>query len=173
MLKRSITLLLVLIISCASKAQNVPQYAVVIDEIMVDPTPVTGLPDAEWIELKNTSGVDLNLSGWRIGKPSGQSGAMPSYLLKADSTVIVCTASALAALSPFAPVISVTSFPSLGNAGDLVYLKSPQGNIIHGVSYSDAWYKNELKRSGGWSLEMIDKKKVMMFSRSSVESILK
>lgn len=132
------------------------QYAVVIDEIMADPTPVVGLPDAEWLELKNTTGFDINLLGWRLGKPTGQSGPMPSYILKADSFVIVCTSSAVAALSPFGPVISVTSFPSLSNTGDLIYLRSPAGLIVHAVNYTDAWYKNDLKKDGGWTLEMID-----------------
>lgn len=132
------------------------QYDIVIDEIMADPTPVVGLPDAEWIELRNTSGFDINLQNWRIGKPSGQSGAMPSYLLKKDSFVIVCTGSAVAALSVYGPTIPVTSFPSLGNAGDQLYLRSPEGNIIHSVNYTDAWYQNELKQQGGWTLEMID-----------------
>jgi len=148
-----------LISSLSSIGQgSIFQFGIVIDEIMADPTPVTGLPDAEWVELKNTSGNDINLLGWRLGKPSAQSGPMPSYLLKADSFLIVCTGSAVAALSPFSPVISVTSFPSLANGGDLIYLKSPQGGIIHSVNYTDAWYRNELKRSGGWSLEMIDTK---------------
>ncbi len=132
------------------------QFAIVIDELMADPTPLVGLPDAEWIELKNTTNLDINLLGWRLGKPSGQSGPMPSYLLKADSFVIVCTSSAVAALSAFGPVISVTSFPSLGNAGDLIYLRSPEGLIVHSVNYTDNWYQNELKKDGGWSLEMID-----------------
>lgn len=132
------------------------QYDVLIDEIMADPTPVVGLPDAEWIELRNTSGFDINLAGWRIGKPTGQSGPMPAYLLKKDSFVLVSTSSAVAALTAFAPVIAVTSFPSLGNAGEQLFLRSPQGTIIHSVNYTDAWYQNELKKAGGWTLEMID-----------------
>jgi hypothetical protein len=81
---------------------------------------------------------------------------MPAYLLKKDSFVVVTTSSAVAALSAFAPVISVTSFPSLGNAGDLLFLTSPQGMVVHSVNYTDNWYQNELKKAGGWSLEMID-----------------
>ncbi|MEJ7627852.1 MAG: lamin tail domain-containing protein [Ferruginibacter sp.] len=132
------------------------QYSIVIDEIMADPTPVVGLPDAEWIELKNTTGFAINLLGWRIGKPSGQSGPMPSYILKTDSFVIVCTSSAVPLLSPFGPVIPVTSFPSLSNTGDLLYLRAPDGLIVHAVNYTDNWYRNELKKDGGWTLEMID-----------------
>ena len=132
------------------------QYDVLITELMADPTPVVGLPDVEWVELRNTSGFDINLQGWRIGKPTGQSGPMLSYNLRADSFVIVCTGSAVAALSPFGPTISVASFPSLNNTGDLLYLRSPQGTLIHSVNYTDAWYQNELKKAGGWTLEMQD-----------------
>ncbi len=131
-------------------------YSVVIDELMADPTPLVQLPDAEWLELKNTTAFDINLQNWRVGKPTGISGPMPNYILKADSFVIVCTGSAVAALSAFGPVISVTSFPSLNNTGDNIYLVSPQGNTIHSVNYTDAWYQNALKKDGGWSLEMID-----------------
>ncbi len=134
------------------------QYDVLIDEIMADPTPLVGLPDAEWIELRNTSGFDINLLGWRIGKPSGQSGPLPSYVLKADSFVLICTGSAVAALSAFAPTLAVTSFPSLGNTGDQIFLRSAEGVLIHVVNYSDTWYQNELKKGGGWTLEMIDRK---------------
>ncbi|MEP7163213.1 MAG: lamin tail domain-containing protein [Ferruginibacter sp.] len=132
------------------------QYDVVIDELMADPTPLVGLPDIEWIELRNTTTFNIDLQGWRVGKPTGQSGPMLSYILKPDSFVIVCTSSAVAAMSVYGPVISVTSFPSLSNTGDLLYLRSPQGAIIHSVNYTDAWYQNELKKDGGWTLEMID-----------------
>ena len=134
------------------------QYNVVIDEIMADPTPVVGLPDPEWVELKNTSAFTVNLQGWKLGKPTGESGPMPSFILPAGGYVIVCTGSAVASLSPFGPAISVTSFPSLNNTGDNIYLRSPQGVIIHSVNYADDWYKNELKKNGGWTLEMIDPK---------------
>ncbi len=131
-------------------------YDIVIDELMADPTPLVGLPDIEWIELRNTTAFNINLQGWRLEKPTGQSGQMPSYVLKPDSFVIVCTGSAVAAMSVFGPTISVTSFPSLGNTGDLISLRANQGTVIHTVNYKDTWYQNELKKDGGWSLEMTD-----------------
>ena len=132
------------------------QYDIVIDEIMADPTPLVGLPDAEWIELRNTSGFDINMQGWRIGKPSGQSGPFPLYILKTDSFVLVTASASVPLLSAFAPTISVSGFPALSNAGDQLFLRSAQGAIIHSVNYSDAWYQNDLKKAGGWTLEMID-----------------
>lgn len=139
-------------------AQTPNRFDVVISEIMTDPTPQIALPNNEWIELRNVSSTAFNLSGWRIADATGQSGPMPVYTLQPDSFVIVCTASAVTAMSVYGPTISVTSFPSLDNTGDVIYLKSAQNKIIHTVSYTDAWYQNELKKDGGWTLEMIDTK---------------
>jgi len=137
-------------------AQN--RYDVVIDEIMADPTPQVGLPNNEWLELKNTTTAPVNLQNWRIGDATGQSGPLPSFILQPDSFVIVCTGSAVAAMSAFGTTISVTSFPSLDNDGDQLFLKASNGKTIHAVSYSSTWYQNEVKKDGGWTLEMIDTK---------------
>ena len=100
----------------------------------------------------------INLQGFRISDLSGQCGTMPSYILKPDSFVIVCTGSAVAAMSAFGPTISVTSFPSLDNAGDQLSLISPQSKIIYAVNYNLTWSQDKLKKDGGWALEMIDTK---------------
>ena len=134
------------------------RYGVVIDEIMADPSPQTGLPNNEWIELKNTSGQSINLQGWRVEDAGGQSGMMPDFNLEPDSFVIVCSGSAVAAMSIFGSTISVTSFPSLDNDGDQIFLMAANGSTIHAVAYSGTWYQNELKKEGGWTLEMIDTK---------------
>ena len=141
-----------------STAQIANRFDIVIDEIMADPTPQVGLPNNEWIELRNTSAVAINLQGFRIADLSGQSGVMPSYILKPDSFVIVCTSSAVTAMSAFGPTISVTSFPSLDNNGDQLSLISTQAKVIHAFNYDISWYQNELKKDGGWTLEMIDTK---------------
>ena len=134
------------------------RYDVVIDEIMADQTPQIALPSNEWIELKNVSANPINLQNWRIGDLTGQSGPMPNFILQPDSFVIVCTGSAVAAMQVYGRVISVTSFPSLDNDGDQLYLKSNTGLTIHAVSYSLSWYQNAVKSDGGWTLEMIDTK---------------
>ncbi len=149
-------LLLILLFPAYLSAQN--RYDVVIDEIMADPTPQTGLPNNEWLELKNTTAVPINLQNWRIGDASGQSGPMPNFTLQPDSFVIVCTGSAVAAMSAFGTTIAVTSFPSLDNDGDQLFLRAANGRTIHAVSYTSAWYQNEVKKDGGWTLEMIDPK---------------
>ena len=131
------------------------QYDVVIDEIMADPSPQVGLPNNEWIELRNTSSFDINLQGWRV---SNLSGPMPNYILQPDSFVVVCSGSAVPLLTKYGRVISITNFPSLNNDGELLSLYSATGKTIHSVQYSSAWYQNELKKNGGWTLEMINTK---------------
>ena len=155
-MRKLITLLTVVVFYTVSFSQN--RYDVVIDELMSDPTPVVGLPTNEWIELKNTTAAPINLSGWRIGDPTGQSGPLPNFILQPDSFVIICTGSAVAAMSVFGTTISVTSFPSLDNDGDQLFLRAANGRTIHAVAYSSAWYQNVVKADGGWSLEMIDTK---------------
>src|SRR5258705_1567936 len=155
MLLRKLFLLLFL---CPLYLLSQNRYDVVIDEIMADPTPQISLPSNEWIELKNVSANPINLQNWRIGDATGQSGPMPNFILQPDSFVIVCTGSAVAAMQVYGRVISVTSFPSLDNDGDQLYLKSNTGLTIHAVSYSLSWYQNAVKSDGGWTLEMIDTK---------------
>ena len=149
-------ILIILLLPAYIHAQN--SYDVVIDEIMADPTPIIGLPNNEWLELKNTTTTVINLQNWRIGDATGQSGPMPGFILQPDSFVIICTGSAVAAMSAFGNTISVTSFPSLDNDGDQLFLKAANGKTIHAVSYTAAWYRNEVKKEGGWTLEMIDTK---------------
>ena len=132
------------------------RYDVVISEIMADPSPSVGLPANEWVELKNVSALPLNLHNWRLADATGQSGPMPNFILQPDSLVIVCTGSAATAMSAFGTTITVTSFPSLDNDGDLLYLKDATGSTMHAVKYTADWYQNELKKEGGWTLEMID-----------------
>ncbi|MDB5198419.1 MAG: hypothetical protein JWO92_382 [Chitinophagaceae bacterium] len=158
MIKYLFSVLIIFFLTGNTNAQVANRYDIVIDELMADPTPQVGLPNNEWIELRNTSAVAINLQGFRLSDLSGQSGPMPSYLLKPDSFVIVCTGSAVTAMSAFAPTISVTSFPSLDNNGDQLSLISIQGKVIHAVNYDISWYQNELKKDGGWTLEMIDTK---------------
>jgi Lamin Tail Domain/CHU_C Type IX secretion signal domain/Bacterial Ig-like domain len=149
-------LLVSLLFSCLLYPQN--RYNVVIDELMADPTPQIGLPNNEWIELKNTTAFPVNLQNWRVGDATSQSGPMPNFTLQPDSFVIVCTGNAAVALSAFGATIAVTNFPSLDNEGDQLYLRAANGTTIHALNYTIEWYQNEVKKDGGWTLEMIDTK---------------
>ncbi|MEO8853986.1 MAG: lamin tail domain-containing protein [Ginsengibacter sp.] len=134
------------------------QYDIVIDEIFADPSPPVGLPNYEWIEIKNTSAFPINLKGWKISDLTSTSGPIREFILAPDSFLIICSSTALNALSGFGKTVSITNFPSLDNEGDLISIADANGKIIHAVQYSAEWYQNDLKKDGGWSLEMIDTK---------------
>lgn len=131
------------------------QYDVIIDEIFPDPNPQVGLPFSKFIELKNVSAFPINLQNWEL--IDGTSSAkLPFYILPADSFVIVCATNSVDAYAPYGKILGVANFPSLSTGGSDIILKSGDGKTIHAVHYDLDSYKNELKKEGGWTLEMID-----------------
>ena len=133
------------------------QYDVVIDELFPDPNPQVGLPTMKFLELKNVSAFPINLYGWKL-IDGNSTATLPSYSLRPDSFVIVCATNSDAAFSSFGPVLGVANFPSMNIGGATIILKSNTNKTIHAVQYDLTSYKNELKKDGGWSLEMIDTK---------------
>ncbi len=129
---------------------------IVINEIFPDPSPVVGLPTFEYIELVNTSTSTIDLAGWTLGDPTTTSGAMPSYLLAPDSFVTICATTALPDFALFNHVVGITSFPSLNNTSDSLFLKNAIGTPIQTLAYTDDWYLDDVKKAGGYSLELID-----------------
>lgn len=153
---RTFALLFALTLCLSSVAQTATRFDVVITEIMADPTPVVGLPNAEYIEIKNISATAFDLKGWQISTTNNTAKISASVLLQPDSSLVLCSNSNAALLSSFGKAIGVPSFPSLTNDGDVLTLLSPEAKVIHAVAYSVDWYSNEAKSDGGWSLEMID-----------------
>lgn len=132
------------------------RFDVVIDEVFANPTPAVGLPAAEFIEVKNISGKDVNLQGWSLNSLTTKSGAFPSIVLRPDSFLIITSLANASAFSSFGKTIGISSFPSLNNQGGTLWLTSKEGATVHAVRYSNKWYQNDVKSNGGWSLEMID-----------------
>ncbi|MFZ9240414.1 MAG: lamin tail domain-containing protein [Chitinophagaceae bacterium] len=134
---------------------QVDRYAVVINEIMVDPTPMVGLPNAEYIELRNCSKQTIDLQKWKIEKGTSSYLIGTATLLKPDSIIVLCSKSNTGFFSSIRSV-AMNSFPALINEEGTLALKSPDNLTIHAVNYQSAWHENAIKASGGWSLEMID-----------------
>jgi hypothetical protein len=155
---RFLFLIVTIVCSCVcskySFAQN--RYSIVIAEIMSDPTPQIGLPNNEWIEIRNTTNAAINLQNWRIGDAGGISGPLPNFLLQPDSSAIICGTTAAVTMQQYGRTFGVTSFPSLDNTGELIFIRSNTGAIIHAVEYNLNWFNNAVKSDGGWTLEMID-----------------
>ncbi len=133
------------------------QYDVLIDELFPHPNPQVGLPLLKFLELKNISAFPINLQGWKLIDGTSTS-TLPSYNLLPDSFVIVCATNSAGSYTSFGPTLGVANFPSMNIGGATIILKSKNDKTIHAVQYDLSSYKNELKKGGGWSLEMIDTK---------------
>jgi hypothetical protein len=137
-------------------AQNSARHSVLIHELLPDPIPSRGLPNAEFIELKNVSTSDIQLRNWRVSNGSTTGKINNNFILKPDSLVILVSSGSLASFQAFGSCISLTPFPTLNNEEDTLLLFNEKDSLIHAIAYNSSWYRNPVKREGGWSLEMID-----------------
>lgn len=126
---------------------------ILINEIMANPTPSQGLPEAEYIELFNQTNYPINLIDWSLvfGNSKFQ---FSDITLNAKSYIILTHPHNAILFSLFGIVLEVPSF-NLSNNEDKIVLKNQLGQVIHFIHYQDNWYRDDFKSEGGWSLEMI------------------
>ena len=130
------------------------RYDLIFTEIMADPSPPAGLPEYEYLEIFNRSKVKINLGGWGLAI-SATGHELPSLDLNAGEYLVFCEDDAVASLQPYCRVIGLGSF-GLANGGTTLELTDPFGRLICYLDYDPAWYEDEMKSEGGYSLEMTD-----------------
>ena len=130
---------------------------VVINELMADPTPVVGLPDAEYIELFNaTTDKFFDLQGWRITTNS-TAATLPSHQLPPGGYVVFVNNAQLPNFTGIPNVVGYgLSNTALVNAGTTVTLEAPGNVPIDVAPYTLAWYRDPAKQNGGWGLEQVN-----------------
>jgi len=128
---------------------------IVFSEILADPTPSTGLPEAEFVEIFNRSTKAFDLAGWTF-KDGSVEKLLPAKIVLPGEYVVLVNSSSADLFSSVNNVLSITSFPTLTNTGEPLVLKDNTGLVIDSLFYSDDWYNDEDKQQGGWTLELID-----------------
>jgi len=128
---------------------------VVINEIFADPTPVVGLPDAEYLEVFNASDLYFELENWTLVNTETERPIAP-FLFEPGQFLILCDADDQELFEDFGPVLGIESFTALSNSGDSLTLLNAEGDIVDWVSYTDNWYNDPIKEEGGYSLELIN-----------------
>ncbi len=144
-----------LLLFCFSNSLFSQKHTVIINEMMIDPTPTVRLPNAEYIELKNVSDSSVNVFNYSITDQT-KTAKLPSYILPKDSCIILCSSTNASAFSVYGKTFGLANFPSLNNDKDTLILYNAQQQIIHSLTYDETWFKNSIKQDGGWSLELID-----------------
>ncbi len=129
---------------------------ILITEFMADETPKVGQPLCEWIELYNPTNKTFQLGGFTVWDASATSGAaIGNYSFGPGEYVLLTRAANLDSFPNVTNKVFCT-IPSLNNSGDDIILRRPDGAVIDGLTYADTWYKDPVKRNGGWSLELIN-----------------
>lgn len=125
----------------------------IITEIHADPSPVIGLPDAEFLEIYNRSNKTVDLVNYNLFESSNH--ALPTHIMRPGEYVILCAAANQALFTSFGTVVPINSL-SLTNGGELLLLQNSNGATLDSVEYDDSWYQDNNKDDGGWSLELIN-----------------
>jgi len=131
----------------------------VINEIFANPAGNPALPQKEFIEIWNTTNEYILTQGWKYADQTS------TYTFLADTIrpnhYVILTAKADEALfKSYGKVIGLSPWPSLNNDKDILTLTDNTGKLIDKVTYYDAWYKDDSKKKGGYSLELVDPKNV-------------
>ncbi len=130
-----------------------------ITEILADETPVVGLPASEFVEIyNNTVTKTLSLRGVRLLKPgsSTAAGLPDTARLLPGQYAVVCGSTRAGQFAQYGKVYGISNFPALTNAGDQLVLRGRDGTTLFEIAYTDAWYRDQRKKDGGWTLEMLD-----------------
>ncbi|HEX2934134.1 MAG TPA: lamin tail domain-containing protein [Bacteroidales bacterium] len=131
-------------------------FDIVFNEIMADPSPAVGLPDAEYLELYNRSSKCFRTENWRLTVGT-TSYAIPDTQFMPGSYIIICAKTAESAFRKFGTAFGTfTSATTLNNSGQTLHLLDSDDQLIAWAEYSDTWYNDDYKAEGGWSLEQID-----------------
>ncbi len=128
---------------------------VIFNEIMADPDPPVQLPNAEYVEIFNTTNFVIDIGGWSYTH-STTTKQIPPYLMAAGEYLILCNTDYVEMFSEYGNVLGISAFPAITNTGQTLILKDIENQEIDRVSYSINWYGEAYKENGGWSLEKID-----------------
>ncbi len=111
-------------------------------------------PDAEWVELFNTSQDSIMLGRFTLSDNSGTKATLPESdrLLAPSGYAVIADDSSFFQFYPgISDGVIVVALPSLNNTGDAVVVRDASGRTMDSVAYSPSWGGN----SGGRSLERI------------------
>lgn len=129
---------------------------IVINEIMADPDPPAGpVVYPEYIELYNRTQFPVHLKNWKLAVGTSYK-LLPEVVVPPDSFLVLTSASGTALFSKEVNAIGLSGFPALTNTGQTLQLSDDTDHIISVVAYTDDWYKDALKKKGGFSLEQLD-----------------
>ena len=130
-------------------------YEILITEIMADPSPVIGLAEAEYVEIFNSGNRNIQLNNLILSNGSADV-QLPSYLMSPGEYICLVDVEDAGLFDASINLLSVNGLPAIRNSDGLLSLSANGGDLINSQSYSEDWYGDNIKKEGGYSLEMIN-----------------
>lgn len=127
----------------------------VINEIFANPAGSPALPQKEFIEIWNTTNEFILTKGWSYADQTSTY-AFSADTIKPNQFLILTAKADEASYKPYGKTIGLSPWPGLNNDNDILVLTDNTGKVIDQVAYYDTWYKDDVKKKGGYSLELID-----------------
>jgi hypothetical protein len=128
---------------------------VVINEIMADPTPQNGLPDAEFIELRNNSIYPISIDQWTLLVGTTVK-ILPPYTIAPNDFVMIADVADTVLFGASIKKIGIPSFPGLTNGGVNIAILDTGNVQIDAADYNLSWYHDPNRDDGGFTLERIN-----------------
>lgn len=130
---------------------------IVINELMVNPTPgVATLPEVSYIELYNASALPVPLADWQLQLNQSHR-TLPNVEMQPGDYLLLVRDGDEDLFPSTIEVIGISmASNALTNSAGEVYLYDNHNKLVDALKYSDSWYRDQVKRGGGWSLERID-----------------
>lgn len=134
------------------EAQEAEFGDLIINEFLPRESPSVGLPEGQYVELYNRSNKYIQVNGWKLSDRTGTGTVQNGWIYPGEYLLLVPTSG----LADYPEATNVTNWQSLNNTGDDIVLETNTGVIIDKISYTDNWYQDDNKKSGGWSIERIN-----------------
>ena len=130
-------------------------HEVLLTELLVDPSPSVGLPDAEYIEIYNNSDVPIPLNNLTLADES-KTFPFPftQIVLLPQEFLLLFNPKDSALFNAYGQKLAM-NLPVLGNEGKTIFLLNQKLDTIHTYTYNLDSYQDPKKSQGGYSLEMI------------------
>ena len=132
-------------------------YDLLITEFLPDPVPSVALPELEFVELYNNSDRAFDLKNYTLNDASGAH-LIRNGIIQKGEFVILCHQKDTSVFGVYGKTIGLSSFPSINNSGDRLYILNSNGNLIHELEFDIDWFGGTKKSEGGYTLEMINPK---------------
>lgn len=137
--------------------QPAVSHDIVINEIYADNSSSSNSTDllnqSEFVEIYNRSNKYIDLNGWKIVTGTTPHTIQPK-IIGPGAYLILVTSGDTTFYQTYGQ--TAASAITLTNAGSFLSLTDNNNAVIDALTYSDAWYRDNAKKDGGYTLERIN-----------------